>query len=104
SLDQVELEVATARDGRIAVVEVDLHLAGGQPRPDSALGGREFIANLAIVDHLDGGTLDRKRTRLNSSHAKISYAVFCLKKKTHNKAALAILFLKQSMIDSRRPH
>src|SRR5690606_41995376 len=26
--------------------------------------------------------LDRKSTRLNSSHVKISYAVFCLKKKT----------------------
>src|SRR5436309_4633401 len=26
-------------------------------------------------------TLDRKSTRLNSSHVKISYAVFCLKKK-----------------------
>src|SRR5690606_41291309 len=28
-----------------------------------------------------GGTVDRKSTRLNSSHVKISYAVFCLKKK-----------------------
>src|SRR3712207_8606545 len=27
---------------------------------------------------------DRKSTRLNSSHANISYAVFCLKKKTNN--------------------
>src|SRR3712207_8527990 len=27
---------------------------------------------------------DRKSTRLNSSHANISYAVFCLKKKNHN--------------------
>src|SRR3712207_8185994 len=27
------------------------------------------------------GTTDRKSTRLNSSHANISYAVFCLKKK-----------------------
>src|ERR1035437_10665540 len=27
---------------------------------------------------------DRKSTRLNSSHANISYAVFCLKKKQHN--------------------
>src|SRR2546430_13739753 len=26
---------------------------------------------------------DRKSTRLNSSHSQISYAVFCLKKKTH---------------------
>src|SRR3712207_8323012 len=29
-----------------------------------------------------GGLPDRKSTRLNSSHANISYAVFCLKKKT----------------------
>src|SRR5690625_6525827 len=28
-------------------------------------------------------TLDRKSTRLNSSHVAISYAVFCLKKKTN---------------------
>src|SRR3712207_7821266 len=28
------------------------------------------------------GNVDRKSTRLNSSHANISYAVFCLKKKT----------------------
>src|SRR5690606_40068604 len=28
---------------------------------------------------------DRKSTRLNSSHVKISYAVFCLKKKTQNQ-------------------
>src|SRR3712207_4808672 len=28
--------------------------------------------------------VDRKSTRLNSSHANISYAVFCLKKKTNN--------------------
>src|SRR2546430_6947049 len=30
---------------------------------------------------------DRKSTRLNSSHSQISYAVFCLKKKTHRPAA-----------------
>src|SRR5215813_15106344 len=30
-------------------------------------------------------TLDRKSTRLNSSHVRISYAVFCLKKKKKNK-------------------
>src|SRR2546422_4405230 len=29
----------------------------------------------------DGGEIDRKSTRLNSSHGYISYAVFCLKKK-----------------------
>src|SRR3982750_5020574 len=33
---------------------------------------------------------DRKSTRLNSSHANISYAVFCLKKKQRNKQNLAL--------------
>src|SRR3712207_8524537 len=47
-----------------------------------ALGGLPLVAALA------GGvayalTLDRKSTRLNSSHANISYAVFCLKKKKY---------------------
>src|SRR2546430_13244994 len=44
---------------------------------------RRLIAVRA--SHLDVGearTLDRKSTRLNSSHSQISYAVFCLKKKT----------------------
>src|SRR3712207_8149472 len=45
------------------------------------------------AEHLRGEPvlLDRKSTRLNSSHANISYAVFCLKKKnmikTHNIGA-----------------
>src|SRR5688572_31375828 len=30
---------------------------------------------------------DRKSTRLNSSHSQISYAVFCLKKKIHDRQA-----------------
>src|SRR5262245_64831277 len=33
-------------------------------------------------------TSDRKSTRLNSSHLGISYAVFCLKKKKHDNAAI----------------
>src|SRR3712207_7163873 len=32
---------------------------------------------------------DRKSTRLNSSHANISYAVFCLKKKKNNQLAVS---------------
>src|SRR5438034_7196464 len=34
------------------------------------------------------GSLDRKSTRLNSSHTVISYAVFCLKKKKNTKENL----------------
>src|SRR5205085_11365844 len=43
----------------------------------------EAIATL-VVNKLRGGlkvAIDRKSTRLNSSHSQISYAVFCLKKK-----------------------
>src|SRR3712207_8173359 len=36
-----------------------------------------------IGDLILRGRTDRKSTRLNSSHANISYAVFCLKKKKH---------------------
>src|SRR5882757_483746 len=37
----------------------------------------------------ESGGQDRKSTRLNSSHANISYAVFCLKKKTSSRARAA---------------
>src|SRR5258707_2967747 len=37
---------------------------------------------IATALDLSANTVDRKSTRLNSSHANISYAVFCLKKKT----------------------
>src|SRR3712207_7447239 len=37
--------------------------------------------HLHPADHLGDAGADRKSTRLNSSHANISYAVFCLKKK-----------------------
>src|SRR3712207_6943374 len=39
------------------------------------------VAGRALAGGLDSEVLDRKSTRLNSSHANISYAVFCLKKK-----------------------
>src|SRR3712207_7783013 len=42
------------------------------------------MAKMATRDHVNSKTTpnkDRKSTRLNSSHANISYAVFCLKKK-----------------------
>src|SRR2546430_7093519 len=38
--------------------------------------------------------IDRKSTRLNSSHSQISYAVFCLKKKKHQH--VVNFFLKQT--------
>src|SRR2546422_2043635 len=58
-------------------------------KPVLGTGARSFGRNRqnpgkchdAIVRSGKGCTLDRKSTRLNSSHGYISYAVFCLKKK-----------------------
>src|SRR5262245_65346483 len=38
----------------------------------------------------EGEALDRKSTRLNSSHLGISYAVFCLKKKTNKMSRTSV--------------
>src|SRR5690606_40255130 len=45
------------------------------------LGNREHETAALVAEYLRSIPLDRKSTRLNSSHVKISYAVFCLKKK-----------------------
>src|SRR5690606_41984549 len=51
-------------------------------RRDHGRGGRVPGGGPAVAPRRGGpGAADRKSTRLNSSHVKISYAVFCLKKK-----------------------
>src|SRR3712207_8431441 len=59
------------------------------PRDGRGLGAGGSGANAVRADC---GTKDRKSTRLNSSHANISYAVFCLKKKN---ATLQIRRIRQ---------
>src|SRR2546426_3950339 len=49
-----------------------------------AIVERRLGASVVSFD-LDRDSVDRKSTRLNSSHLVISYAVFCLKKKKKNK-------------------
>src|SRR5256886_12042910 len=46
-----------------------------------AVVGDPPLRKIVGADALGTVTLDRKSTRLNSSHSQISYAVFCLKKK-----------------------
>src|SRR5947209_8940038 len=70
--------------------------SGGGPRPGvddellprrherPARDGRRRPTALGPVGLGTGRHQDRKSTRLNSSHANISYAVFCLKKKKKN--------------------
>src|SRR5690606_39772326 len=51
-------------------------------KPDADVDGNLEAVQRA-VDECPVEVIDRKSTRLNSSHVKISYAVFCLKKKKH---------------------
>src|SRR2546430_11766243 len=64
--------------------------------PSTAWGTTYFYApnangTFTISAAGDGATVDRKSTRLNSSHSQISYAVFCLKKKKINDTAIRTL-------------
>src|SRR5690606_39773572 len=79
----------TARMGRRARrVPRGLHLGGAAPARSPHRGSRSGLAG--GVRRCDR---DRKSTRLNSSHVKISYAVFCLKKKRQLMKFVIILYL-----------
>src|SRR3712207_6871674 len=65
-------------------VEPVLHLLADGRRRHRGRAGRSGVVGLARGR-------DRKSTRLNSSHANISYAVFCLKKKIYASTASSLL-------------
>src|SRR5438552_13405474 len=70
---------------------------------DRARGQEEERLEQAVRDQVEERRLrrrgaDRKSTRLNSSHQIISYAVFCLKKKTNPR-----LLKRYSANESSRP-
>src|SRR5690348_17804639 len=82
-------DVEAVSSGREAIAKV-----GGGDRPDfiildvlmPELNGLETLKELMQVDR--SLNVDRKSTRLNSSHPSISYAVFCLKKKNSDQQVL----------------
>src|SRR3712207_8282443 len=63
--------------GHEGVQQDPRELGAEQERRRLAARVRDEAAHAAVP-----GRVDRKSTRLNSSHANISYAVFCLKKQT----------------------
>src|SRR5690554_7240442 len=60
--------------------------------------GEQWTFDSKTMSQSDGTThlQDRKSTRLNSSHVRISYAVFCLKKKKKKK--------KKKIIEKKKNH
>src|SRR2546430_5855820 len=77
-----------AEDDRHLVLDQQLLRLLGEERP--------------VGRRVDDDRLDRKSTRLNSSHSQISYAVFCLKKKnkhlntSHSQISYAVFCLKKN--------
>src|SRR2546430_12067347 len=67
----------------------DQHVGTPARATQRAIGNGEVIAHevefrvLRLGEEYLARVRDRKSTRLNSSHSQISYAVFCLKKKTN---------------------
>src|SRR5256885_10059524 len=61
------------------------HVAQAKDQAKPRRAGTQFAGHAGLDGRVRGGRpddrLDRKSTRLNSSHLVISYAVFCLKKK-----------------------
>src|SRR5690606_4438187 len=85
-------EVAAASDGILAVVGYPrrrdgvLYNMAGVFRDGELVAeyAKQLLPNYQVFDekrYFGQGTADRKSTRLNCSHVKSSYAVFCLKKK-----------------------
>src|SRR2546430_12699108 len=58
--------------------------------------------NTLTIASVGAGGADRKSTRLNSSHSQISYAVFCLKKKTQRDSIPSSAPLHMTL--ARPPH
>src|SRR3989442_10005756 len=54
------------------------------------LGAGRLVLGVGDGRAVASARLDRKSTRLNSSHVRISYAVFCLKKKTNQQSHSAL--------------
>src|SRR5256885_5453045 len=75
-------------------VVADVPLPGSASRFDyqslEPTSGRLFISHMGAGQLVVFDVRDRKSTRLNSSHLVISYAVFCLKKKTRIRSARMI--------------
>src|SRR3712207_8951961 len=74
------LRQAVARAG----ADLAIFLAGADPFAGDRLG-RLALSKAGLAER-DRVILDRKSTRLKSSHANISYAVFCLTKKKNIQA------------------
>src|SRR3712207_8572462 len=71
-------------DGSLSRADLKRISEDARVSPELRKAARFLVENPGYFERLDTSVgLDRKSTRLNSSHANISYAVFCLKQHKH---------------------
>src|SRR5699024_11918851 len=81
-------DITKSFDGEDIFNDVDFEVKTGERIGivgRNGAGKSTLMKIIAGVEDCDSGHVDRKSTRLNSSHVSISYAVFCVKKKNQNK-------------------
>src|SRR5690606_39884825 len=83
------LPLLELRDLGLQLLDAVAAVLADRPTDRLALGGERTLRVRTLAHAcrptLDLGVEDRKSTRLNSSHVKISYAVFCLKKQKYSR-------------------
>src|SRR5258707_2602338 len=76
-------------------IEIAAQVADGLTKAHEAgITHRDLKPENVMVSEDGFAKIDRKSTRLNSSHANISYAVFCLKKKKNSRCVTSALLDK----------
>src|SRR5438270_8890103 len=66
------------------------------------LFNEKSIARISVKVEITDAGIDRKSTRLNSSHSQISYAVFCLKKEIRQSASAVAVRDPASLLGTGR--
>src|SRR5699024_12715788 len=79
--------VETPLGTTVAIADVVEVQEGKSPEAIDRRDGRMYAS---LSANILGNDVDRKSTRLNSSHVSISYAVFCLKKKNKERYRLEL--------------
>src|SRR5207302_6985003 len=87
--EQANRSEKSAADFQVPALVVAPALDHGTGELERRLDGAQSFLEIAPVRRR---SRDRKSTRLNSSHVKISYAVFCLKKKNPNEGVYNVIW------------
>src|SRR5207244_5643561 len=88
--DALPIWIQSALTGHLVLTSLHGTDAAGALERFLDLGIEPFLVASSVIGVVGQERLDRKSTRLNSSHQIISYAVFCLKKKNATQIDISL--------------